>query len=81
MTFKPRTEKNSTYVQASWTELTYKDRRLTRNFGSSTLIHTITPLPSQVKGKSTLRRDKRGSRKKKKETVKGKSSIIRRKKT
>ena len=50
MTFKPRTEKNSTYVQASWTELTYKDRRLTRNLRSSTLTRTITLLSSQIKG-------------------------------
>ena len=78
---KPCTKKNSTYKQALWIELTYKDRRLNRNVGSSTLTCTIILLPSQVKGKATCRRGKKESRKKKKKTAKEKSSMARRKKT
>ena len=74
-----RTEKNSTYAWVSWVELTCKDKRLTRNFRSSTSTCTITPSLSQVKGKATHRRGKRGSRKKKKEAIKEKLSMIRRK--
>ena len=60
---------NSTYVQASQTESTYKDRRLTRN-RSSTLVCTLIPLISQFIGKAPYKRGKRGSGKKKKEVVK-----------
>ena len=41
---KPYTEKNSTYVQALWTEVTFKDRRWTKNVESSTLIYALAPL-------------------------------------
>ena len=67
-------------MQASRTELTYKNRRLTRKLWSSALTCAITLSPSQVKGRATCRRGKRGSKKKKKEAAKGKSSMVRRKK-
>ena len=68
-------------MQALWIESTYKDRKLTRNVGSSTSTRDIKLSPSLVKGKATRRRDKRGSRKKKKEAAKEKLSMIRRKRT
>ena len=45
---KSYTEKNSTHAQASQTESTYKDRRLTRNFKSSTSARTTIPLISKL---------------------------------
>ena len=68
-------------MQASWTELTYKNRRLTRNFRSSTLAYNTVPMPSQLKGKATRRRGKRGSVKKKKEAVKENVEVVKIKRT
>ena len=63
-------------MQASWIEPTYKDRRLTRNFGSSTLVCTTIPSLSKLKGKATRNRGKIGSGKKKKEAVKVNSRVV-----
>ena len=60
------TEENLTYMQALWTELTFKNSILTRNLGSSTSIRTLTSLISQSLRKVPCRRDKRGLEKKKK---------------
>ena len=76
---KSRTEKNSTYVQASRTESTYKDMKLTMNFRSSTLVYTPAPLLSKLNGKAPYRRGKRGLGKKKKEVVKVNSGAVKKK--
>ena len=66
---KPRTDKNLTYLQVSQTELQYKDRRLTRQFGSLNLVQTTATYPTLSDRKKYHKREKRDSSKQKK-TVK-----------
>ena len=73
---KSHAEKNSTYVQVSQTESTYKDRRWTRNCRSSTSAHTIVPILSKLNRKAPCRRGMRGSGKKEKEAVKVNSGVV-----
>ena len=58
---KSQTDKNSTYLQALQTELQYKDRRLTRQFGSPNLVQTTATCSTLSGGKKYYKRVKRGS--------------------
>ena len=64
-------------MQVSQSKSTYKDRRLTRNFRSSTSVRTTIPLLSKLNRKTTCRRgSKRGSGKKKKKAVKVNFGVV-----
>ena len=78
---KPCTKKNSTYMKVSRINSTYKDIRLTRQFGSCTLVQNTLPTFSQLKGKTPHRRGERESGHKRKEVIKANLGVAKIKRT